>query len=402
MPSTLDRYRRQMQLPAFGEAGQARLRSARVLVAGCGALGTVVCEQLARAGVGTLTIIDRDVVERSNLQRQTLFTEVDAARGVPKAEAAKARLAQVNGEIIVRAFVDDLVSANALRYTRECDLLVDCLDNFETRYLLNDCAVAQGLPLVYGGAVGFRGMAAALLPITGADRGGAVSWNVGQSTPCLRCIAPDAPLPGEVETCESSGVLASAVGIAASIEAALALRLLAESPLILPARLVRFDLARLDFTSSSIAGARDEDCPCCAAHRFASLERQTGAGGEGNCRVLCGRNAVELRIAGALAEAELERIAVRLAAQGMVVRDRVGATTTLTVRFHGSAHDIRQFALDDVRSAPGTSEIPAELDGWSGSVALTVLAAERATFAIITGTTDPERARALFARVVGL
>jgi adenylyltransferase/sulfurtransferase len=144
------RFQRQMQLPRFGAEGQARLARARVLVAGCGALGTVVAEQLARAGVGTLVIVDRDIVEWSNLQRQTLFTEADARRGVPKAEAAKARLAQVHGGTVARAFVDDLHGANALRYASEADLIVDCLDNGDARRIVQAFARANGIPCLHG------------------------------------------------------------------------------------------------------------------------------------------------------------------------------------------------------------------------------------------------------------
>jgi len=382
---TLDgaRFQRQMQLPRFGAEGQARLARSRVLVAGCGALGTVVAEQLARAGVGMLVVVDRDVVEWSNLQRQTLFTEADARRGEPKAEAAKARLAQVHGGTVVRAIVDDLEGSNALRHASEADLIVDCLDNFETRFVLNECSVKLGLPLVYGGAVGLRGMAAALLPRTGADsgavradgRGRLVRWTASRATPCLRCLMPEPPAPGEVETCDTAGVLASTAGVVGSLEAAFALRLLAEGAAEVPPALVRFDLGSMRFDSSSLASAIDEACDCCARGRFALLD----GGGARRARVLCGRNAVELVLDGVLDEAGLERLAQRLASLGESLgepaRARHGATLSLRAGLRLSPDD---------------------------AIALTVLAGETATLALVEGTSDPERARTCVARFLGL
>ncbi|MBI1303393.1 MAG: hypothetical protein GC172_06360 [Phycisphaera sp.] len=377
------RFQRQMQLPRFGAEGQGRLGRARVLVAGCGALGTVVAEQLARAGVGTLVVVDRDLVEWSNLQRQTLFTEADARRCVPKAEAAKARLAQVHGGTVVRAFVDDLCGANAPRYASGADLIVDCLDNFETRFVLNECAVKLGLPLVYGGAISLRGMAAALLPRTGADREDAhadgrerlVRWPASLATPCLRCLMPESPAAGELETCETAGVLASACGIVGSLEAAFALRLLAEGPLEVPAALVRFDLGSMRFDASSLASAIDDACPCCAQLVFTHLDSV----GSPRARVLCGRNAVELSIDGVLDETGLERIAQRLASFGR-------AAGEIVRRSHGATASVQASVQIDTDT----------------TTSITVLAGEAATLAIVEGTTDPERARMIIARVLGM
>ncbi len=386
MPESPNRYLRQMQLPRFGEAGQARLRDARVMVAGCGALGTVVVEQLARAGVGSVTIVDRDVVERSNLQRQTLFTEADARRATPKAEAAKSRVAAINSEIVVRAFVDDIHAGNAWRYTSECDVLVDCLDNFHTRYLLNDCAVKLGVPLIYGGAVGYRGMAAALLPITGAARRDRmIRWSRERATPCLRCLAPEPPLPGEVETCASAGVLGASAGVVASFEAALVIRLLAEGAEHVPAKLLRVDLDSLELSHADLLHARDESCPCCARGEFSYLDgRDEGdEGDEGNhestraWRVLCERNAVELRLGCVLDSAALLRVEQRLALHGACTREQHSSLSTLRVELsarEGDAHTCR----------------------------LLLLASAQETLALVEGTSDPELARALVARVVGL
>ena len=385
-----------------------------MLVVGCGALGTVVCEQLVRAGVGTVTVVDRDVVELSNLQRQTLFTERDAERRVPKAEAAKSRLAAVNGSVTVRAFVDDLHAGNALRYASECDLVVDCLDNFESRYILNDCAVRLAIPLVYGGAVGMRGMAAAILPAARADGSAgqgataarAVHWSDSRATPCLRCLAPDPPAPGEVETCESAGVLAAAAGIAASLEAALAIRLLAGAPDEVPANLVRFDLARFEFHHASILGARDPSCPCCVGRRFDFLDGQPGDGTAGRAapaRVLCGRGAVEVRLGRALDAQALDRLAARLAELGALVRERHDGTEVLRVsigRAEGRG-DARSSAVSTDGSTVGApAEGPAS--SAASSAILVILAGARETLAIVEGTTDPESARGVVARFLGV
>ena len=383
MSASPNRYLRQMQLPRFGEAGQARLRAARVLVAGCGALGTVVAEQLVRAGVGTVTIIDRDVVEHSNLQRQTLFTETNARRATPKAEAAKSRLASINSEVVVRAFVDDIHAGNAWRYASECDVLCDCLDNFQTRYLLNDCSVKLGIPLIYGGAVGFRGMAAALLPITGSARDDRViSWSRERSTPCLRCLAPEPPLPGEVETCASAGVLGAATGVIASFEAAMVLRLLAEGAKHVPARLLRIDLETLELSHAELRHARDESCQCCARGEFLFLEGLDARDGRDShaspdSRVLCERNAVELRLGCILDAAALTRLEQRLALHGACTREQHSSMSSLRVEL-------------------------AAREGDASTCRLLLLASAHETLALVEGTSDPELARALVARVVGL
>ena len=367
-----------MQLPRFGAEGQSRLGRARILLAGCGALGSVVAEQLARAGAGSLSIVDRDLVEWSNLHRQTLFSESDARRRVPKAEAAKARLANVHASTTVRAFVDDLAPVSARRYVEDCDVIIDCLDNFETRYLLNDCAVKFGKPLVYGGAIGLRGMAALLLPVTGADLDGLVRWPHARSTPCLRCLAPEPPAPGEAETCETAGVLAATTGVIASLEAALAIRLVAEGAQHVPAALVRFDLGALEFASGSLAGARDEGCRCCAERRFEFLADPAPAAKR--WRVLCGRGAVEVALGASLDASALAQVVARLSATGAARHERHGATDVVTAEIKGEASS----------------------DGARASIELALLSSDAGTLAIVSGTTDPERARSIVARYLGV
>jgi len=400
------RYEKQMKLLRFGAAGQERLRASRVLLVGCGALGTSVSEQLCRAGVGTISIVDRDLVEWSNLQRQTLFTEQDARRGTPKAEAAKARLAQINGAVRVRACVDDLDAFNVRSYAAECDLIVDCLDNFETRYILNDCAVEAHLPLVYGGAVGLAGMAAGILPVRPvstayqsqrATRQGAplVTWSDEDATPCLRCLAPDTPLPGETATCDSTGVLGATSLLTASLQSMIALRLLAEdaghgAPM--AGVLLRFDLGSADGTfpklnTSDLRTARDRDCVCCARGVFEHLSLDQARPRNGRTRVLCGRNAVEVHLGAPVDGAAIDRIEVRLRAFGQVQRATEGETTMLLVRLRQDADVSSRGGEEGMRATPRK---------------LTVIASTTATLVLVEGTTDPEVARSEVARSIGV
>ena len=375
-PLDFTRYMRQMQLAGMGRDAQERLARARVLVVGCGALGTAACEQLVRGGVGQVTIVDRDLVDWSNLQRQTLFTEQDARRAVPKAEAAKSRLSSINSSVSVRAFVDDLQAGNASRYASDCDCLVDCLDNFESRLLLNECAVARGIPLVYGGAVGWTGMAAALLPrVEGADGfGGALRWSDERVTPCLRCLLPDAPAAGETETCDTAGIFGPVAAIVGALQAGLAMRLFAEGPDAVPAELVRIDLQALRFSSSSLNGARDASCACCVRREF-PLRAVPAEGERDGCRILCGRNAVEIRMdAGAV---DLARIEERFRVAGEVASGVHGSTRVVRVALREGA-------------------------GGDMPTAISVVASAAGVLAIVDGTRDAEKARSAIARWVGV
>ena len=364
-----------MQLPRVGREGQQRLARARVLVVGCGALGTVVSELLVRGGVGTVSIVDRDLVEMSNLQRQTLFTEQDARRAVPKAEAAKSRLAAVNSAVTVRAFVDDLHAANAARYASECDCMVDCLDNFETRLVLNEQAVRLGIPLVYGGAVGWAGMAAALLPRVAPQGGfgGSLQWSEARATPCLRCLMPEAPAPGETETCDTAGIFGPVATVVGAVQAGLVLRLFAEGPAQVPAELVRVEFAGMRFSTASFEGARDPGCACCARREFPLSS--AGSSSADACRVLCGRNAVEIRLAAA--SVDLARIEEKFRHAGEVASGLHGGTRVVRVSLGGSVAD----------------DTPC---------AISVIASEAGVLAIVDGTRDAEKARSAVARWVGL
>jgi adenylyltransferase/sulfurtransferase len=278
---SVSRYHRQQILPQVGHERQAALRGAHALLVGCGALGCVAAEWLTRAGVGTITIIDRDLVESTNLQRQTLFTEADAAKALPKPIAAKQRLAAVNSDVHIRALCDDMRPQNAESLV--CDapdatpvgVVLDATDSFETRYLLNDLAISTDTPLIYAGVVGTRATTMTIIP---------------EHTPCLRCICESPPPPGSVETCDNAGVLGPAVGAIASIEAAEALKILMGAHANISRDLLEIDLWDNTTRRIDIADARRDDCPCCAQHEFPFLDQEAPT----EVRTLCGRDAVQI------------------------------------------------------------------------------------------------------------
>lgn len=319
MTDDLARYHRQMLLAGFGESGQRRLGAATAAVIGCGALGSVVADMLARAGVGHLVIVDRDFVELTNLQRQVLFDERDVADAVPKAEAAKSKLARINSQIEVTAIVDDVNATNIERIAEGADVLLDGLDNFETRYLINDYAVKHGVPYVYGGAVGTVGTAFAILPHTprgdaewerlGAEGGGS------RATPCLRCLFEEAPPPGAGATCDTVGVIGPAPAIVANFEVAEALKILTGNFDRVTQTMLTFDLWGNLFKQLKVAAAYEQgDCPCCKHGKFEYLDGSLGSG----ATALCGRDAVQLRQKRDATGVDLEAIAGRLRAHGEV------------------------------------------------------------------------------------
>ena len=332
------RYTRQIRFAPLGEEGQAKIRSAHVAIVGCGALGTVQAEALARAGVGRLRLIDRDFVEWSNLQRQFLFEEADAAEGLPKAVAAARRLARVNSEVLVEPLVADLTPANAAELLENVGLILDGTDNFETRFLINDVAVEANVPWVYGAAVGSYGIKMAIVP---------------GRTACLRCVYPEPPR-GAQPTCETEGVLAAVTATIAALQAGDALKILALGPESVVAR-----LTTVDVWSGAIRQlappARDANCPCCARREFTYLDGSRRAPIS-----LCGRNAVQIHERSR--PLDLPALAERLAAVAPVRAN--------------------EFA---VRVALDPYELTIFPDGR----------------AIVKGTTDVGVARSLYARYIG-
>ncbi len=269
-----ERYSRQILFPGIGAEGQQKLAAARVAIVGCGATGSALAGLLARAGVGTLCIIDRDYVEPSNLQRQSLFDERDAEQSLPKAIAAARKIAAFNSEIAIEPQVQDLVPANIELLLAGMSLILDGTDNFETRYLINDYAVDRSLPWIYSAAVGSYAVTLNILP--------------GQ-TACLACLFPDSPR-GMVETCETSGILNSAVNLVASIAATEALKFLIAGPSAphLRRTLLSFDVWTNQHAEISAATPR-HGCRACGERDLVHLA------GEGRPHItLCGRNSVQI------------------------------------------------------------------------------------------------------------
>ncbi|HEX3818972.1 MAG TPA: ThiF family adenylyltransferase [Candidatus Sulfotelmatobacter sp.] len=267
-----ERYSRQILFQRIGEEGQRKLAAARVAIVGCGATGSALAGLLARAGVGTLRIIDRDYVEASNLQRQSLFDEADAAESFPKAVAAARKIGAFNSEIKVEPKVEDLVPVNIEGLLEGMDLILDGTDNFETRYLLNDFAVSRSRPWIYSAAVGSYAVTLNVLPGV---------------TACLACIFPDSPR-GMVETCETSGILNSVVSLVASIAATEAIKFLVGEIGKLRRTLLSFDLWTNEHAEISAASPRT-GCRACGQHDFVHLA------GEGRPHItLCGRNSVQI------------------------------------------------------------------------------------------------------------
>src|ERR1700691_2184419 len=267
-----DRYSRQVLFRGIGTEGQRRLSAPRIVIAGCGATGSVLASLLARAGVGTIRIIDRDYVESSNLQRQSLFDEGDAAESLPKAIAAARKIPSFNSQIVVEPQVADLIPSNIDSLLAGAPLILAGTDNFETRYLINDFAVKHSLPWIYTAAVGSYGVTLNVIP---------------DQTACLACVFPRPP-QGALETCETAGILNSAVNLAASIAATEALKFLVGATEHLRRTLLSFDVWQND-RAEIIADKPHPGCPTCGLHEFPHLA------GEGRPHItLCGRNSVQI------------------------------------------------------------------------------------------------------------
>ncbi len=269
------RYSRQTRLPQIGEAGQSKLASASVAVVGCGALGSVAAELLVRAGVGRLLLIDRDIVQWSNLQRQFLYSQRDARLGLAKVDAAARRLRQINRSIQIEPVACDLQPHNILGALRGTTLWIDGGDNFELRFLLNDAALELGTPWVHGGCVGTGGQTMVFWP--------------GQSI-CFRCLVPTAPAPGTTATCDSAGVLGAATAVIASLQVAAAIRCLVEGPAAATGNLLAMDVWEMQPRIINTRSLAALDCPACKQGRRDFLNADT----TGTAAALCGQNAVQI------------------------------------------------------------------------------------------------------------
>jgi adenylyltransferase/sulfurtransferase len=338
----LDRYSRQIRFAPLGEAGQRRLLESRAAVVGCGALGTVIVGTLARAGVGFLRIIDRDLVETTNLQRQILFDENDARLGLPKAQAACEKIREINSHVSVEPVVADLHAHNIDRYLGDVDVILDGTDNFETRFLINDFAHREKKPWVYGGAVGSTGQSMTIFP--------------GQ-TPCLGCLIESVPPAGTMPTCETAGILSPASMIVASIQSAEAIKILSGNVDAVTPGLFVLDVWTGRVRRIGLDGLRERaDCPACRGE-YRWLDGSAGS----FTTSLCGRDAVQVAPPG---EASLDwnALIARLAIDHSL--------------------DIGPFLL---RFAADGYELSVFKDGR----------------AIIRGTSDPALARSVYARYIG-
>jgi molybdopterin-synthase adenylyltransferase len=267
-----DRYSRQTLFQEIGPEGQKKLAQARAVIVGCGATGSAVASLLARSGVGTLRIVDRDYVESSNLQRQSLFDENDARESLPKAVAAARQIACFNSQIVVEPHVADLTPVNADTLLGGAELILDGTDNFETRYLVNDYAVKNSVAWIYAAAVGSYGVTMNILP---------------GETACLACVFPDTPR-GTVETCETAGILNSAVNLVASIAATETVKFLVGSRAKMRRTLLSWDVWSNDHAEVSASRPR-AGCRACGERNFVHLA------GEGRPHItLCGRNSVQI------------------------------------------------------------------------------------------------------------
>ncbi|MDG1896101.1 MAG: ThiF family adenylyltransferase [Fuerstiella sp.] len=347
------RYQKQILFSEIGEDGQQALRTSRVLLVGCGALGCVLADAMARAGVGHLRIVDRDYVELSNLQRQMLFTEDDVTDHLPKAVCAANRLSRVNSSIEIEPIVADADFTNVRRFAKDVDLILDGTDNFEVRYLINDLSLDTGIPWIFTGCTGSHGQMMPIFP--------------GQ-TACLRCLMTNPPPTGTTETCDTAGVLGPAISVIASLQAATALKILvhrkSESGMTttcnVPLKLTIVDVWGGTFRQMDVSKLRESsECPACQGGERLWLEGSQTSGST----ILCGRNAVQV--------SPVEKL--RLSPEALAARLKTAGSVTsnpFLVRVVLSDSELEMTVFPDGR-------------------------------AIVKGTEDPAIARAAYSRYIG-
>ena len=324
-----ERYSRQILFSGIGREGQRQLLQSRAVIIGCGALGSAHAESLARAGVGKLRIVDRDFVEASNLQRQTMFTERDADERIPKAVAARNHIREINGEIEVDSQIADVNHSNIERLIKDCDVVLDGTDNFATRYLINDACVKHEINWIYGAAVGSYGVTMTIRP---------------HQTPCLRCVFEEAPPAASAPTCDTAGVIMPIISVVAAVQVAEAIKLLTGQTEDLHRALMQFDVWRNEWRKIN-PGPPSPDCPTCAVGRFETLEAASGE----FAAVLCGRDAVQISPA-QVTQLNLRELAERLRVTGEV------KFNDYLLRFRTGDFELTVF--QDARSIiRGTSEI---------------------------------------------
>ncbi len=327
-----ERYSRQILFPEIGREGQEKLLNSRVLLVGCGALGAAHAEMLARAGVGHLRIVDRDFVEFSNLQRQTLFKESDAAERLPKAVAAQTRIAEINSEIVVEPLVADVNNSNVESLIDGIDLVIDGTDNFQVRYLVNDACVKHDLTWIYGAAVSSYGTTMTIRP---------------HVTPCLRCIFEEMPDAGSSPTCDTAGVIMPIIATVAATQVAEALKILVGDLDSLHGSLMQFDVWANDRQRIKLSEP-NPDCKCCGQSVYEFLD----ADAQEFSAVLCGRNAVQIAPP-TPSKIDLAALAARISSVADVKQNEY------LVRFMAGENEMTVFAdgraiikgLDDIAAA---------------------------------------------------
>lgn len=341
MKKLMERYSRQVLFDQIGAKGQEKLHGSRVVLIGCGALGSSHAEMLARAGVGNLKIIDRDFVEFSNLQRQTLFSQADAEERLPKAIAAQKRIAAINSDVNVEPMITDVNNSNVESIIESGDLVLDGTDNFQVRYLLNDACVKQRRTWIYGAAVSSYGSTMTIIP---------------GETPCLRCIFSEMPDAGSAPTCDTAGVIMPIIATVSATQVTEALKILVGDLKSLHGSLMQFDVWANDRQRIKLDKPNPE-CPSCGKRQFEFLDADNAE----FSAVLCGRDAVQLASAHET-KLDLPALAERLARLTEV--------------------KVNEYLL---RFTAGENEITVFRDGR----------------AIVKGTDDVSHARSLYAKYVG-
>ena len=328
----LSRYDRQMRFAELGKDAQQKLLDSTALICGCGALGSVIANTLARAGVGHLRIVDRDFLELNNLQRQVIYDEQDVEAGLPKAIAAANRLRRVNSTIEIEPIVADVDQTNVRSLCDGVQCIVDGTDNFETRFLLNDASRQLNIPWVYGGCIGAEGQTMTVVPGV---------------TPCLRCLMPEPPPAGSAATCDTAGILGPIVNVIASVEACEAIKILSGNVEAVSRKLSVFELWENRFRQVGLSSLLESNtCPTCNGQEFPWLEGERGS----HSAVLCGRNSVQLSFPERTA-ISLDSLAQKLEGLGAVV------SNDFLLRFSVDDYVITVFP-DGRAIVGGTDDVP--------------------------------------------
>ncbi len=342
----MDRYHRQILLPQIGKEGQKRLQNSSIFIAGIGALGCTIADQLCRSGLGKMVLVDRDVVDSTNLHRQILFTEQDTQNPVPKVIAAENALRRINPECNVLPVLEDIHPGNIKRLleTHQPDIIVDATDNVATRFLLNDAAIDRNIPLVYGGCVGTEGRLATIIP---------------GLTPCLRCLFPKPPSPSELPTCDTAGILGPVAAIIGAMQAAEVIKLIVSDRSTIQSQLVSIELWNNRFRTIDTTGQINTECPACQKKNLEYLDSKSSG-----AISLCGRNTVQYRLEQECEDRFLDRIETKLKSAGKKIF---------------RSQYLVQFQIDEVQS-------------------LEVFADGRV---LIHGCSDPKQARTIISRWLG-